>query len=126
MAVDEKRTKDDVRILISFFSRDIVDMTTCSGDWLDIIHLAGWLTTANGFSWLVLRTLTHVVPWFSALEAGHSASAWSKVGRWSSIGLSRCKLLSWARRLIGWPRCVLGWQSSVGNPHTALVRARAG
>ena len=31
MAINKERTKDDVRIIMSLLSLDIVDMATCSG-----------------------------------------------------------------------------------------------
>src|SRR5215216_4074340 len=105
-------------------------MATCSGRWLGIIHLPCWLTTANRLPGLigvvVLGTLLHVVTRLPTLEACHSVSARSGIGSWSTIGLGRCMLLGWARRLIGWPRSELGWQSCVWNPHPALLGTRAG
>ena len=113
MAINKERTKDDVGILMSSFSRDIVDMATCSGGWLGVVSLSCWLTTTNGLSRLigvvVLGTLAYVVTRLSTLEACHNIGAWSSISSGATIGLRRCKLLVGARCHKGWPRSEPGW-----------------
>ena len=112
MAINEERTKDDVGILMSSFSRDIVDMATCSGGWLGVVSLSCWLTTANGLSRLIgvlSGALAQIVTRFSTLEACHNIGAWSSISSGATINLGRCMLLVGARRLEGWPRSEPGW-----------------
>ena len=128
MGINKERTENDVGTLLSFFSRDTVDMATSSGGRLGVEHFPCQLATANSFSRLVgvgLGTLAQVVARFPTLEACHGAGAWSIVG-WTTIGLDWCIWLSWARRLEGWPRCEPGWQGSVRHPHAALLRTSTG
>ena len=129
MAVNKEPTENDVGILLSLFSRDTVDMATCSGGRLGVEHFPYRLATANSFSRLVgvgLGTLVQLVARFPTLEARHGAGAWRSIVGWPTIGPGWCKLLSGARRLIGWPRCEPGWQGSVRHPHPALLRTSTG
>ena len=129
VAINKERTENDVGILLSFFSRDTVDMATCSGGRLGVERFPCRLATANSFSRLVgvgLGTLAQVVARFPTLEACHGAGAWRSTVGWPTIGLGWCKLLSGARRLKGRPRCEPGWQGSVRHPHAALLRTSTG
>ena len=127
MAINKERTKDDVGILMSSFSRDIVDMATCSGGWLGVECLSRWLTMADRLSRLigvVLGALAQIVTRLSTLEACHDIGAWSNISSGATIGLGRCILLVGARHLKGWPWSEPGWQSCVWYPHPALLRGR--
>ena len=53
VAINKKRTENDVGILLSFFGRDTVDMATWSGDRFGVEYFPCRLATANNFSRLV-------------------------------------------------------------------------
>ena len=129
MAINKERTENDIGILLSFLSRDTVDMATCSGGRLGVEHFPCRLATANSFCRLVgvgLGALAQVVARFPTLKASHRASTWRSTVGWTTIGLGWCKLLSGARRLEGWPRCEPGWQGSIRHPHVVLLRTSTG
>ena len=129
VAINKERTENDVGILLSFLSRDTVDMATCSGGRLGVEHFPCRLATANSFSRLVgvgLGALTHIVTRFPTLETSHGTGTWRSIVSWTPIGLGRCRLLNRARRLERWPRCEPGWQGGVGYPHAALLRTSTG
>src|SRR3954466_16061146 len=127
--IDWKRTKNDVRSVVSLFSGNLIHTTTSrrrggfggeglrgrfatvvvvvvsSGTWWSILNLV-----------LVLGALSGVMACLTTLVADSIDGAWSWVVGWSW----------WTRRHIGWPRWVVLAEHAVGDPDLALLRARTG
>src|ERR1041385_9000737 len=128
--IDWKRTKNDVRNVVSLFGGDLVHTSTSGGrGGLGGVDLLGWLATtivvvASGTGWsilildLVLRALARIVAYLTTLVADSKDSAWSWVVWWSWVELGW-----WTRRHIGWPRWVVLAEHTVGDPDLALLRA---
>src|SRR4051812_43176737 len=95
--IDWERTKNDVRSVISLFSRDLVHTSTSGGRCrIGDEDLRGWLATTvvvvtSGTGWsilileLVLGTITRVVARLATLVADSKDSAGSWVVRWSWV-----------------------------------------
>src|SRR3954469_16861114 len=126
--IDWKRTKNDVRSVVSLFSGNLIHTTTSRGRiGFGGEDLRGRFSTvvvvvASGTWWsildlvLVLGALTGVMAYLTTLVADTINSAWSWVVRWSW----------WTRRHIGWPRWVILAKHAIGDPDLALLRARTG
>src|SRR3954469_8693725 len=124
--IDWERTKNDVRSVVSLFSRDLVHTST-SGErrWLGGEELRGWLATTivvtSGTGWsilimvLILGTLARVMTSLATLVAGSKDSAGSWVARWRGVEWS------WrARRHKGWPRGIVLAEHDVADPDPTL------
>ena len=74
MAIDKECTKNDIRIIMSVFSGDVMHTSTFSVNWLGFDRLTRRLNTANsllGLGWSItsLRAVTCIVSWLPACEA---------------------------------------------------------
>ena len=128
--IDWKRTKNDVRDVVSLFGSNLVHTSSSSGrSGLGVVDLLGWLATtivvvASGTGWsilildLVLGTLTRIVACLTTLVTGSENSAWSWIVWWSWVELGW-----WTGRHIGWPRWVVLAEHAVWDPDLALLRA---
>src|SRR3954469_5973701 len=125
--IDWKRTKNDVRSVVSLFSGNLIHTTTSrrrSGFGGEDLRgrFATVVVVASGTWWsvlnlvLVLGALSGVMACLTTLVADTINSAGSWVVRWS-----------WGtRRHVGWPRWVVLAEHAIGDPDRALLRARTG
>src|SRR3954462_15898326 len=121
--IDWKRTKNDVRGVVSLFSGNLIHTTTSRGrSGFGGENLRGRFATlvvvvVSGTWWsildlvLVLGALSGVMACLTALVADSTYSAGSWVVRWSW----------WTRRHIGWPRWVVLAEHAIGDPDLALL-----
>src|SRR3954463_14977006 len=127
--IDWKRTKNDVRSVVSLFSGNLIHTTTSRGrSGFGGDDLRGRLATVvvavvgSGTWWsildlvLVLGALSGVMACLATLVADSIDGAGSWVVWWSW----------WTRRHIGWPRWVILAEHTIGNPDLALLGARTG
>src|SRR4051812_26735228 len=127
--IDWKRTKNDVRSVVSLFSGNLIHTTTSRGrGGVGGEELRGRVSTgvvavvSSGTWWsildlvLVLGALSGVMACLTTLVADSINNAGSWVVRWSW----------WTRRHVGWPRWVVLAEHTIGDPDLALLRARTG
>src|SRR3954467_8952827 len=119
--IDWKRTKNDVRSVVSLFSGNLIHTTMSRGrGGFGGEDLRGRFATvvvvvASGTWWsvlnlvLVLGALTGVMACLTTLVADtiNSAGSWVVRGNW------------WTRRHIGWPRWVVLAEHTIGDPDCA-------
>ena len=88
----------------------VVVVVVASGTWWSVLDLL-----------MVLGTVTRVMARLATLVADPKDSAGSWVARWSWVERSW-----WTRRHKGWPRGIILAEHVVGDPDSALLRARTG